>query len=255
MTQWRGDLAGAPQTSKPRRHPLPPPARASGTVRGGGSWGAATAAADARRASGEAGLSSPRPRVPEPPCRRALRAGALRRPPERHLPGESRPARGASWPHRLGRRTRRKRRCLPVGRKRFHPRRQRCSFNHIRACTGNAYSRLSPVPSILKGKKGSPPSPTLRSWSRRIRAHGIQPLADPVPRAVGEMDVVRCARRGRWRGRGRRARGRPRGGGLASRDQILEFQASTRIPAEMQTCCHPSICGSFCVRVCGRPPA
>lgn len=39
----------------------------------------------------------------------------------------------------------------------------------------------------------------------------------------------------------------------------LSFRQVHSIPAEMQTCCHPSlhpsIRGSFCVRVCGRPPA
>ncbi|XP_015420696.1 PREDICTED: transforming acidic coiled-coil-containing protein 1 isoform X5 [Myotis davidii] len=67
------------------------------------------------------------------------------------------------------------------------------------------------------------------------------------------MDVVRGARRGRRRRRGRRARGRPRGGGgLASRDQILEFssdsegnfetpEVETPIKSPLKDCCDSSL--------------
>ncbi|XP_014641849.1 PREDICTED: translation initiation factor IF-2-like [Ceratotherium simum simum] len=198
--------------------PSPPPVRASSTVRGGGSWGAAPAAADARPAGREAGArepETPRDGEPEPGPEEAPAEASSRR---------AGPGAGAAAAARFGKEDEEEA-ALPAGEEEaLRPGPRRRSFNHIRASAGNALRRLSPVPSILKGKKGSPPSPPLRSWSRRSRAHGVQPVADPVPRAVGEMDVVRGARRGRRRGRGRRAGGRPRRGGLASRDQIVELQ-------------------------------
>lgn len=108
--------------------------------------------------------------------------------------------------------------------------------NHIRAGSAPRYWRFFgrfflPCPSILKAASFPRPS--------EARPDGVQlVLAAPVSRAVGQVDVVRgarrrgpragCHRRRRRRGGSSGAGAGGRRGGSASGDQIAESQASPR---------------------------
>lgn len=130
----------------------------------------------------------------------------------------------------------------------------------LRAVGGSAApgptALVEPHPRIAGDAAGACHGPSILKEGGRLshrrggsRAHGVQPLADPVARAVGQVDVVRGPRRGRGRGRSRRSRGRPRGGGgLASRDQIPEFQASTPHPSRDAGARHPPSAVMLCAR-------